>query len=89
VKYFFQPGQKLICQRQNRPAKDFGLLSYFDRKVQLLHLLSAMITLHGIKRFSLIRGLTVRHSANHKVMPLVKDGGERLVRQHKKILIIS
>jgi hypothetical protein len=80
VKYFFQPGQKLICQRQNRPAKDFGLLSYFARKVQLLHLLSAKITLHSIKRFSLIRGLTVRRSANHKVMSLAKGGGERLVR---------
>ena len=40
-----------------------------------------MMTLHGIKRFSLIRGLTARHSADHKVMPLAYTNGERLVGQ--------
>ena len=26
---FFHPGQKLMCQRQKRPIKDLGLVSYF------------------------------------------------------------
>jgi hypothetical protein len=29
--YFFQPGQKLICHRQNLPINDLGALSYFAR----------------------------------------------------------
>jgi hypothetical protein len=43
MKYFFQPGQKLICQRQNRPISDFGLLSYFARSLQLPQLLFAIV----------------------------------------------
>jgi len=29
--YFFQPGQKFICHRQNLPINDLGALSYFAR----------------------------------------------------------
>jgi hypothetical protein len=37
VKYPFQPGQKFMCQRQKRPANDFGLLSYLERNLQFAH----------------------------------------------------
>jgi hypothetical protein len=35
--YAFHPGQKPICQRQKRPANDFGLLSYLARNLQFTH----------------------------------------------------
>ncbi len=35
--YFFHPGHQLMCQRQKRPANDFGLLSYLARKPQFSH----------------------------------------------------
>jgi len=38
VKWRFQPGQKLMCQRQNRPKNDLGFLSYLARKPQFSHL---------------------------------------------------
>jgi len=41
--YDFQPGHQLICQRQNRPKSDFGLLSYFDLNLQFSQFASAMI----------------------------------------------
>ena len=46
VKYFFHPGQKLMWNRQNRPARDFGLLSYFARKAQLSQVWLAIDELH-------------------------------------------
>ena len=30
----FHPGQKPMCQRQNRPARDLGFLSNFSRSLQ-------------------------------------------------------
>jgi len=55
VKYFFQPGQKLICQRHKRPARDFGLLSYFARNVQLPQLLSVMDNLLSYSAYPAVR----------------------------------
>jgi hypothetical protein len=40
--YFFHPGQKLICQRQNLPINDLGALSYFARMGQFSQLCCAI-----------------------------------------------
>jgi hypothetical protein len=42
-KYPFHPGQKLMCQRQNLPINDLGLLSYLALIGHSLHLLSIVL----------------------------------------------
>lgn len=42
LKYAFQPGQKLMCQRQNLAANVLGFWSYLDLKGQLPQLCSMM-----------------------------------------------
>ena len=37
--YIFHPGQKLICHRQKRPAKDLGFVSYLALRVHSAHLI--------------------------------------------------
>jgi hypothetical protein len=48
--YFFQPGQKFICHRQNLPMSDFGFLSYFARIEQLSQLCSAIFYLFSERK---------------------------------------
>lgn len=64
--YDFQPGHQFMCQRQNLPNRDFGLLSYLALNLQLSQLASAIIIPFKCDTF-LIK-ITINQNKHNKIM---------------------